>query len=59
MTGAQEVDDVDEGLFGQPAQSLGLDHDDLAAAEALQARLGDELDWPAVIPRSGERVRIG
>lgn len=34
-------------------------HGEAAAAEALQGRLGDDLDWTAVVPRAGERVRIG
>lgn len=33
-------------------------HGEPEASRALAARLRDELDWPAVVPRDGERVRL-
>ncbi|MEZ5216083.1 MAG: MBL fold metallo-hydrolase RNA specificity domain-containing protein [Ilumatobacteraceae bacterium] len=58
--------DADE-LLGWVAGSAGarrepeavyVVHGEPTASAALAARIGDELDWLAVVPRLGERVRI-
>jgi metallo-beta-lactamase family protein len=34
-------------------------HGESHASAALAQRIGDELGWCAVVPRLGERVRLG
>ncbi|MDE3085685.1 MAG: MBL fold metallo-hydrolase [Acidobacteriota bacterium] len=43
---------------GEPPDTCYVVHGERAAADALAARLGDELDWQAVAPAQGERVRV-
>lgn len=55
--------DADElvGWLGRmrvPPDVAFVVHGEEDAAEALRARLDDELTWTAVVPRAGERVRI-
>lgn len=46
------------GRMPAPPDVAFVVHGEQGAAEALQARLDDELGWTAVVPRDGERVRI-
>ncbi|MEZ5258399.1 MAG: MBL fold metallo-hydrolase RNA specificity domain-containing protein [Ilumatobacteraceae bacterium] len=49
------------GGFGgarREPEAVYVVHGEPTASAALAARIGDELDWLAVVPRLGERVRI-
>ena len=41
-----------------PPETCYVVHGETAAADALAARLGEELGWNAVVPSQGERVRV-
>lgn len=42
----------------EPPDTCYVVHGEPAAADALARRLGDEIDWKAVVPAQGERVRV-
>ncbi|HEU5085437.1 MAG TPA: MBL fold metallo-hydrolase [Acidimicrobiales bacterium] len=46
------------GRMRVPPDIAFVVHGEEEAADALRARLDDELTWAAVVPRAGERVRI-
>jgi len=46
------------GRMHVPPDIAFVVHGEEDAARALQERLDEELDWTAVVPRAGERVRI-
>ena len=54
--------DADELLSwataGPPPKTTYLVHGESEAAETVAGRLRTEYDWPAVVPRQGERVLI-
>ena len=51
--------ELTEWLRPVPVPDTGyLVHGEVAAANAMARRLGDELGWHAVVPTQGERVRV-
>ena len=42
----------------EPPEIVYVVHGEPDSSEALAARITDELGWPAVVPKPGERVRL-
>ena len=56
----QEEEELTGWLRPVPVPGTGyLVHGEVAAANAMARRLGDELGRNAVVPTQGERVRVG
>lgn len=45
-------------LLPLPPRTVYVVHGELGASQALASRIRSELDWCAVVPRQGERVRL-